>query len=49
MMDPNGMATAENGGEASNVDATTYIGIGGAWIYIIGKKTIMGGSADLDV
>ena len=48
MTDANGMGTVDNGG-AALVPEETYIGTGGAWIYIIGKKTIMGGSADLDV
>lgn len=48
MSDANGMGTVVNGG-AALVPEETYIGTGGAWIYIIGKKTIMGGSADLDV
>ena len=48
MSDANGMGTTEEGG-AALVPEETYIGTGGAWIYIIGKKTIMGGSADLDV
>jgi len=48
MSDANGMGTVDNGG-AALAPEETYIGTGGAWIYIIGKKTIMGGSADLDV
>lgn len=46
--DPNGLASIADGGAAAT-GRETYIGTGGAWVYILCKKNLMGGANELDV